>query len=830
LSNAHHIRDKSSYGASLALNALNSDRDRGYGSDDSDNSVSRISQSYGAYLFDANYKSKVANNALRPRLAPQSSDYYSDHLDEDEPFMEEQAEEKANVRSASVTQTSDADKHKAMLRAFGLRQQTVQSTTATTEAISVVRTQATSLTAFSGYNGHMHNMAPLQSPKSGMEQQFIVEEVKTNVHDADDTDVGDDDDDDDQVHRHENKHQKSPSLHRDGFTALQTRGDDMKQMMAEVVLLQQNGDCTTDDDHEDGKDDEKESIAVAVTPKQESIDVILSDAWSRDHSINSHGNGNSKKPISTTPFHAHPRMCSGSGTQNTLSFARRSVILEDNDDDEDDNEHEEDADDYKHDDDDDDVLLVYDGQHADDAYKAYNSLNAHSSEDDDAHDIGAVMQHDVMRPMRTFINGVKRKSKKSKTKTKTKTKTKPHHSTSISSVESGSSFLSPKQEPIQPPHLAYHSFASVSGTLDEEDLKLNEVDDEGDLTSDNEVRTCTTNRHKTHDRQRAQHRRILLLQNINASLKQTIQNQAQQITHLQTEKLGLEQQCDRYKSMVQQPNNNDLSEDESPMDALRRQVLSLQEELNVTKHKLLQYEIFDENSEVDIHALLNDAGHDDDDDDTEASDEHGDGDGDEKEHHTVPTTCTWLELEKYIIAGNITYVEKLMKVRGVSMHDTDEINCYRMLECATRHNQLEIVHKIISSHMGVKLGNKLLCYRHDKNYAGYTILMIAVTHGYLEVANDLLDYYEYHSLSYTNDKIFEYLNLTDRNGVTLLMKACQIGSTQIISWVLNQYFGHKIQLKTLIEAKDAAGDDFHAYIQSQAMENIINEYSPLIKG
>ena len=47
--------------------ARNNTNDKGYNSDGSDDSVSMISQSYGAYLFDANYKTRMQSTSFRAR-------------------------------------------------------------------------------------------------------------------------------------------------------------------------------------------------------------------------------------------------------------------------------------------------------------------------------------------------------------------------------------------------------------------------------------------------------------------------------------------------------------------------------------------------------------------------------------------------------------------------------------------------------------------------------------------------------------------------------------------------------------------------------------------
>ena len=439
-------------------------------------------------------------------------------------------------------------------------------------------------------------------------------------------------------------------------------------------------------------------------------------------------------------------------------------------------------------------------------------------------------------------------------------------------------------------NVGYHQFESISGSFDDHELKsiaeqingintknksptndstmesyMIQTDDEYVTTSDTDTSSKTTQR------------KMVMLHNINMSLKQTIQQQMTQIKTLKKENTKIRKQFEEYKSMFNDKKgkqsqeddllglnklNNDSNLDRAKSDGhhlneskdinkLHRQILSLKDELDKTRHKLLQYEIFDENSELDIHALLNsvdsitdndeqdDHDHDHDDEKKEANNKNNDKEkskiNEEKKKlkNNNNKRSNWEQIENYIKEGDGSFIDKLIKYTKISMNEKEEINCFKILEAATRFNQIEIVHKIISSYIGVKLGNKLLCYRYDgysNNYSGYTILMIAVICGNLEIANDLLDYYEYNCVNYNDEnKIFEYLNMTDRNGVTLLMKACSSDKVKIVTWVLNQYFNHKIQLKTLIEANDSSNNNiFDGYIQSQTIENVIHEYSPLI--
>ena len=109
--------------------------------------------------------------------------------------------------------------------------------------------------------------------------------------------------------------------------------------------------------------------------------------------------------------------------------------------------------------------------------------------------------------------------------------------------------------------------------------------------------------------------------------------------------------------------------------------------------------------------------------------------------------------------------------------------------------------------------------------------MIAVTNGALQIANDLLDYYLCNAIAFSknNDHLFPFLNIRDHHGRTLLMKVCRMDRGDLVHWVLVQYLNHKVELKTLIEARDDAGNDiFGGYIQSKAIESVIHEYAPLV--
>jgi len=272
--------------------------------------------------------------------------------------------------------------------------------------------------------------------------------------------------------------------------------------------------------------------------------------------------------------------------------------------------------------------------------------------------------------------------------------------------------------------------------------------------------------------------------------------------------------------------------------------MQLKEELDKTRHRLLQYEIFDEHSEVDIDHLLNNI------QSTTTDKNRSDSTG-------TPSTVTeqsfgrkridtevmplitsddhesidsdWLRIEKYIKLGNAQSIDQLLESNAISLDTNDAVNYHSILEAAVSLNQREIVQNILSSKRGVKLGTKLLCHRY---YEGETILMIAVTNGALLIANDLLDYYLCNTIAFSkqkNDVLFPFLNIRDDHGRTLLMKVCQMDRVDLVHWVLTQYLNHKVELKTLIETRDDAGNDiFGGYIHSKAVESVIHEYAPLV--
>merc|ERR1719499_837391 len=124
------------------------------------------------------------------------------------------------------------------------------------------------------------------------------------------------------------------------------------------------------------------------------------------------------------------------------------------------------------------------------------------------------------------------------------------------------------------------------------------------------------------------------------------------------------------------------------------------------------------------------------------------------------------------------------------MNPSDAVNYHSVLEAAVSYNQREIVQNILCSKNGVKLGTKILRHRY---YEGETILMIAVTNGALQIANDLLDYYLCNAIALKpvnkeQDHLFPFLNMRDNHGRTLLMKVCRMDRVDLVHWVLTQYF------------------------------------------
>merc|ERR1719361_2466533 len=104
------------------------------------------------------------------------------------------------------------------------------------------------------------------------------------------------------------------------------------------------------------------------------------------------------------------------------------------------------------------------------------------------------------------------------------------------------------------------------------------------------------------------HGKITILQNVNAKLRGKVAEQSKEIQALKTENLSLSSELQKYKLLAQR----NCTRSERPFrgsDAARnplfRQLMLLKEELDKTRHRLLQYEIFDENSEIDIDHLLN---------------------------------------------------------------------------------------------------------------------------------------------------------------------------------------------------------------------------------
>lgn len=331
--------------------------------------------------------------------------------------------------------------------------------------------------------------------------------------------------------------------------------------------------------------------------------------------------------------------------------------------------------------------------------------------------------------------------------------------------------------------------------------------------------------------------KVNVLQNANTTLKRKVAAQAQEIDVLKRENLNL---C---KLLAER---NRAESDATP-NPLFGQMLALKEELDKTRHRLLQYEIFDEHSEVDINGLL---------------------EAPLLNNHHPTTTATsmcavrsdsvatvetlkrkrfdtetmpligsvehseheseWLRIEKHIQLGNVQSIEELMESNAISMNVGDAVNLHSMLEAAVSYNQREIVQKLICCRSGMKMGTKLLCHRY---YGGETILVIAVTNGALEIASDLLEYYAVNTIHFgkEEDHVFPFLNMRDDGGRTLLMKVCSMDRADLVHWVLARYLKHKIELKTLIEARDDSGKDiFGGYVRSKTIESVIHEYAPLI--
>merc|ERR1712228_814589 len=111
-----------------------------------------------------------------------------------------------------------------------------------------------------------------------------------------------------------------------------------------------------------------------------------------------------------------------------------------------------------------------------------------------------------------------------------------------------------------------------------------------------------------------------LLHIINGSLKKNIQKQTEQIKLLQSDNFDLKQEVEKYKELLADKNKETENERIDDMDdmkvkevdnigknddnvdikSLQQQISALKEELDETRHKLLQYQIFDQNSELDI--------------------------------------------------------------------------------------------------------------------------------------------------------------------------------------------------------------------------------------
>lgn len=310
-----------------------------------------------------------------------------------------------------------------------------------------------------------------------------------------------------------------------------------------------------------------------------------------------------------------------------------------------------------------------------------------------------------------------------------------------------------------------------------------------------------------------------VLQNVNASLKKEVQA-------LRRENASLHSELEKYKLLAER-GRFQRGSDAVP-NPLLRQMLAMKEDLDQTRHRLLQYEIFDENSEVDILGLLNAA-------ECPTTAVHEKKPRELTGTEMVPlierqsvTNSEWLRIEKLIKLGNVQSIEQLLDSDAVSMFAGDAVGVHSVLEAAVRNNQREMVQKIMASAIGIKMGNRLLCHRYDD---GQTVLMMAATNGSLQIASDLLDFYSFNAI-HSGDgaaDIYPFLNIRDSRGRTLLMRVCRTDRAPLVHWVLTRYLNHKVELKTLIEATDNSGKDiFGGYVRSKAVESVIHEYAPLI--
>ena len=132
----------------------------------------------------------------------------------------------------------------------------------------------------------------------------------------------------------------------------------------------------------------------------------------------------------------------------------------------------------------------------------------------------------------------------------------------------------------------------------------------------------------------------------------------------------------------------------------------------------LLFVIFDENSELDIRALLDSVDSFTSDDDDEHKDDGKKKGNKHHKHKKKKTTkgkdLNWNLMESYIQSGNQIYIDTLLQHQKITINVHDEINCFNVLECAMRYNQIDIISKMLSSYIGNKLGNKLLCFRYHK--------------------------------------------------------------------------------------------------------------------
>merc|ERR1712176_710836 len=154
----------------------------------------------------------------------------------------------------------------------------------------------------------------------------------------------------------------------------------------------------------------------------------------------------------------------------------------------------------------------------------------------------------------------------------------------------------------------YQQFESIWVNMDEADLSYDvaarhgrgttvQVVPETDaLPEDNPVSGGDSSAHTMNsDHFDGVYGKLHVLQNANTTFKRKVAAQSQEIDVLKRENLKL---C---KLLAERKR----AESDASPNPLLSQLLTLKEELDKTRHRLLQYEIFDEHSEVDINGLLN---------------------------------------------------------------------------------------------------------------------------------------------------------------------------------------------------------------------------------